>query len=119
MATALLLDTDIGTDIDDAYALVLAARSPEIDLRAVTTVNNDVLLRARIAKKLLRLMDRDDVPVASGSGASLTPGESRGWMGHEGIGIDLSDVHVPDLDPRPAAQVIADTCRVAAAEGNP
>ena len=48
------LDTDIGTDIDDAYALILAAVSPEIDLRAVTTVNGDVLTRARIAGRELR-----------------------------------------------------------------
>ncbi len=37
----IILDTDIGTDIDDAFALALALSSPEIDLRAVTTVSAD------------------------------------------------------------------------------
>ncbi len=50
-ARPLLLDTDIGTDIDDVYALICAAISPEFILKAVTTVNNDVVLRARIARQ--------------------------------------------------------------------
>src|SRR5438128_1016949 len=73
MPIPILLDTDIGTDIDDIYALILAARSPELDLRAVTTVNNDTELRAKIAKKVLQLLGRDHVPVAVGEGRSLTP----------------------------------------------
>jgi purine nucleosidase len=88
---AILLDTDIGTDIDDAYALTLAAASPEVDLRGVTTVNNDTVLRARIARKLLNLLDRSDVPVIAGAAEPLTPGVGRGWLGHEGEGIDLAD----------------------------
>jgi purine nucleosidase len=96
MPFPVVLDTDIGTDIDDAYALALAAVSPELDLRAVTTVNSGVALRARIAKKLLRLLGRDEVPVLAGRGESYTPGVSRGWGGHEGRGIDLSGVE-PDI----------------------
>jgi hypothetical protein len=34
-----LLDTDIGTDIDDAFALALIIKSPEFDLLGVTTVS--------------------------------------------------------------------------------
>ncbi len=34
----LALDTDIGTDVDDLLALALIFGSPEVDLRAVTTV---------------------------------------------------------------------------------
>jgi len=33
----IILDTDIGTDVDDALALTLAVRSPEIEILAVTT----------------------------------------------------------------------------------
>jgi inosine-uridine nucleoside N-ribohydrolase len=91
MAKRILLDTDIGTDIDDVYALILAAVSPELDLRGVITVNNDVCLRAKIARRVLDLIGRPDVPVACGTSDSLTPGETRGWLGHEGIGIDLED----------------------------
>jgi len=48
-----LFDTDIGTDIDDAYALALILRSPEIELIGVTTVSGDAVARARLAAKLL------------------------------------------------------------------
>ena len=120
MPIPVVLDTDIGTDIDDAYALIIAAASPELDLRAVTTVNNDVCLRARIAKALLRMLGKDHIPVAAGSGRSLTPGFTRGWGGHEGLGIDLTGVHVcqePDFETGPA--VIASAAAQARAEGNP
>ena len=49
----ILFDTDIGTDIDDAYALALILRSPEVELLGVTTVSGDAVARARLAAKLL------------------------------------------------------------------
>ena len=48
-----ILDTDIGTDIDDAYALALILKSPELKLLGVTTVSGDAVARARLAAKLL------------------------------------------------------------------
>lgn len=98
MPTRIILDTDIGTDIDDVYALLLAAVSPELDLRGVITVNNDVAMRARIARRVLDLIGRADVPVVCGIGESLTPGETRGWLGHEGIGMDLSGLETAFAD---------------------
>lgn len=46
-----LLDTDIGSDIDDAFAIALILHSPELDLRAVTTASGDTDARARLAAK--------------------------------------------------------------------
>ena len=66
-----LLDTDIGDDIDDALALALALRSPEIELIGVTTVFGDTHLRARLAKHVLQLFERNDIPVAAGISAPL------------------------------------------------
>jgi len=48
-----ILDTDIGTDIDDAFALALIISSPEFELLGVTTVSGDTAARARIAAKML------------------------------------------------------------------
>ncbi len=48
-----ILDTDIGTDIDDAFALALIIKSPEFELLGVTTVSGDTAARARIAAKML------------------------------------------------------------------
>jgi purine nucleosidase len=68
-----LIDTDIGDDIDDAFALALALRSPEIDLQGVTTVFGDTPLRARLAAHILKVFGREDVPVAAGVATPLRP----------------------------------------------
>lgn len=80
---AVILDTDIGTDVDDALALALLLGSPEVDLVAVSTVYGDTLLRARLAQRLLRLAGRDDVPVTPGAVEPLS-GKPVWWAGHEG-----------------------------------
>ena len=49
-----IFDTDIGTDIDDAYALAALIHRPDLELRGVTTVSGDAVARARLAAKLLR-----------------------------------------------------------------
>jgi purine nucleosidase len=100
MQKPVLLDTDIGTDIDDAYALLLAATSPEISLLGVSTVNNDTVLRARIARKLLNLLGRTEVPVIAGFSNTISGISPPGWMGHEGEGLDLSG---PSLHPNTIA----------------
>ncbi len=65
--TPVLFDTDIGTDIDDAYALGLILQSPELKLVGVTTVSGDAVARARLAAKLLQVANRADVPVYAGT----------------------------------------------------
>ena len=61
----IVFDTHIGSDIDDAVALVLVLDGPELDLRAVTTVPGDAQARARIAAKMLWQAGRRIVPVAA------------------------------------------------------
>jgi inosine-uridine nucleoside N-ribohydrolase len=74
----IVLDTDIGTDIDDAFALALVLASPELDLRAVITVTGDTHARARLAAKMLWEAGRRDVPVAAGDpGGSLPIAQAR------------------------------------------
>lgn len=72
MATKLIVDTDIGTYYDDAFAVLLAARSPEIDLLGVTTVYGDTDLRSKIARKVLDVAGRGDVPVSRGVGRPIS-----------------------------------------------
>jgi purine nucleosidase len=50
-----IFDTDIGTDIDDAYALAALMHRPELELLGVTTVSSDAVARARLAAKLLHV----------------------------------------------------------------
>jgi len=66
MGTKIILDTDIGDDIDDAFALALAVSSPELQLLGVTTVHGPVEKRARIARKLLNQAGASDIPVIPG-----------------------------------------------------
>lgn len=87
MATPVWLDTDIGTDVDDAVALSLALRSPEIELVGVSTVYGDVALRSRMVTKLLHLAGRDDVPVYSGASEPLMRDRPIYWGGWEGDGL--------------------------------
>jgi purine nucleosidase len=82
-----ILDTDIGTDVDDCLSLAVLLGSPEIDLVAVTTVYGDVALRARMARKLMALAGRGEVPVYEGVGAPLMRNRPVYWPGHEGIGL--------------------------------
>jgi purine nucleosidase len=63
----IIFDTDIGDDIDDALALALALQSPELDVRAVTTVSDDTESRSRLAWKELGLYGRRDVALATGA----------------------------------------------------
>jgi purine nucleosidase len=62
----ILLDTDIGSDIDDAFALALALASPEVDLQGVTTVAGDAETRAWMVCRLLTAVGRREIPVAWG-----------------------------------------------------
>jgi purine nucleosidase len=48
-----ILDTDIGTDIDDAYALAALMQRKDLELLGVTTVSGDAVARARLAAKFL------------------------------------------------------------------
>ena len=62
----IIIDTDPGQDIDDLLALFFALRRPELDIKAITTVTFPSDKRARLVKRLLRYLDRTDLPVAAG-----------------------------------------------------
>lgn len=61
-----ILDTDIGDDVDDAYALALIAILPKVKLLGVTTAFGETTKRAELAAKLLKTIGRSDVPVYAG-----------------------------------------------------
>ena len=77
----IILDTDIGTDIDDAFALALVINSPELELLGVTTVAGDTQARARLAAKLLWEAGGTwrKVPVYAGEPGKPQPIEQTRW----------------------------------------
>lgn len=66
-----VLDTDIGDDIDDALALSLALQSPELKVLAVSTVLQHGDERAALVEKILELYGRTDIPVGVGAEQTL------------------------------------------------
>src|SRR5262245_15909555 len=61
-----LIDTDIGSYIDDAYALALALASPELDIKGITTVGGQAEDRAWIVCRFLSHGGFKPIPVAFG-----------------------------------------------------
>jgi len=61
-----ILDTDIGDDIDDAFALALLLRCPELELMGVTTVVGGVMRRARTAEAMCMAAGAVTVPTLPG-----------------------------------------------------
>jgi purine nucleosidase len=77
-----ILDTDIGTDVDDALALTVLLGSPEVDLIGITTVYGDVRLRSQIAMNLCSMVNRE-IPTYMGEDKTISGREV--WMsGSEG-----------------------------------
>jgi len=74
-----LLDTDLGSDVDDAIALALLLASPELAPVAVTTVGGDVHGRARASARLLGLAGRTEVEVCAGAQDALVRRERFVW----------------------------------------
>jgi inosine-uridine nucleoside N-ribohydrolase len=64
---AALIDTDLGTDIDDAFALGLAFGSHELDVRGITTVGDDTQQRAMMVCRFLTVTGRRHTAVAAGN----------------------------------------------------
>lgn len=83
MTTKVLLDTDIGSDIDDAVCLAYLLAHPDCDLLGITTVTGEGTQRAMLASALCRLADRD-VPIYIGAEAPFL--------------IDQRQPHAPQAD---------------------
>ncbi|ROP40544.1 nucleoside hydrolase [Saccharothrix texasensis] len=112
MTTPLIIDTDPG--VDDAFALALAAASPEVDLIGVTTVFGNVSLEntTRNALRLLALLGRDDVPVGVGASRPLVHPHPHLSSAHGADGLSGYADTLPwptrGPDPRDAVTLLRD-----------
>jgi len=66
-----LLDTDIGSDIDDLIALAYLLKQPRCELLGVTTVTGEPQVRAQLADAVCQAFGRKEVPIYSGAGQPL------------------------------------------------
>ncbi|MET9316637.1 nucleoside hydrolase [Kribbella sp. NPDC003505] len=112
---------DVDTGLDDACALLLAARHPGLDLKAVTCVGGNVGIDD-VVRNTLTVLDaagRPDVPVARGAAVPLIQPvrAARHVHGEDGLGdLDWPRSTRP-TDPRHAVELLRDVLRDAAATG--
>ena len=114
---------DVDTGVDDACAILLAARHPGLELRAVSCVGGNAPVDdvVRNTLKALQAAGRADVPVARGAERPLleSPVDARHVHGNDGMG----DLGWPAAslwaDARSGVELLRDVCRDAAALGAP
>jgi purine nucleosidase len=94
---AILLDTDIGSDVDDALALGVALASPELRLVGVSCVARIARRRAAAAARILGIAGRRDVPVFVGEDEALLRKDRFAWR-------EIED----QLPPGPDAEILAE-----------
>ena len=110
MSTPIVIDCDPGHD--DAIAILLALASPEVELRAVTTVAGNQTLEktTRNALKMLELAGRSDIPLAAGADVPLRRQLRTAADVHGETGLDGSNLPEPTKRPvdAHAAELLAD-----------
>lgn len=94
MAIPVVLDTDIGFDVDDVWALAYLLRCPELDVRLVLTTNGDTTFAAAMVAQLLAIGGRSDVPIGIGIPLDATPPHHREWVDRGALGTHLGPVHI-------------------------
>jgi purine nucleosidase len=92
-----IIDTDIGDDIDDAFAVALALRSPELEILGISTTFGDTALRARLLDRLLGDVGRQDIAVAVGSSAETSSPFTQRRFAERGQFARSSHPHATDF----------------------
>jgi len=87
----ILIDTDIGDDVDDALAIGFALSCPELDVKAITTVYGDTKTRAELVLKLLKAFGREDIPVGVGIKKPLLGKERTGQV-NQAVVLDEREI---------------------------
>jgi len=75
-----ILDTDIGTDLDDSWALGLLLKCPELDVKLITTTSQNTTIKAKIVAKFLENADRTDIPIGIGPKVNNVKGPLFNWI---------------------------------------
>jgi inosine-uridine nucleoside N-ribohydrolase len=75
-----ILDTDIGSDIDDTWALAMLLKSPELDVKLVVSDTGNTTYRAKVAAKMLEAAGRTEVPIGTGIHQKDRLNRQREWV---------------------------------------
>jgi len=106
----IIVDTDIGDDIDDAFALALAMRSPELEILGITTAWGDTELRARLVQRFLKENGAPDVLIAPGVPTKSTAGLSQARWAQDGPSfqkqVDAAEVLLQQVRKAPGEMTL-------------
>jgi len=67
----IIIDTDIGDDIDDAFAVALALSSPEFQILGFSASFGDTPTRAKMLDRMLGELGKSSIPVTQGIQANV------------------------------------------------
>ena len=95
-----ILDTDIGTFMDDSFALAMLLRTPHLVLKLLVTASHDVVGRARVAAKHLSLVGCDSVPIGIGVPSDNGTGALFPWAADYDLRAYRGGVRSDGLKPR-------------------
>lgn len=102
-----IIDCDPG--IDDALALIYAIKNPGINVKAITIVAGNVPVEKGVknAQYVLKLLNRQDIPIYAGSTSSVYV-DAEDTHGYNGLGnYDYGDVELVSLHHKTAAQYLS------------
>jgi inosine-uridine nucleoside N-ribohydrolase len=75
-----ILDTDIGFDVDDVWALAFLLQCPELDVKLIVTDTGDTHYSAALVAKLLQVAGRTDIPIGIGIPLDETERTHQAWL---------------------------------------
>lgn len=76
-----ILDTDLGGDIDDTWALCMLLGAEQVDLKLIVTASDDTPTKTRLVAKILEYVGRTDVPLGTGVKNSGNAIHQSKWLG--------------------------------------
>jgi inosine-uridine nucleoside N-ribohydrolase len=80
-AAPVILDTDLGDDIDDTWALCMMLGCPQIELELIVTASDDTAIKTRLVAKILERIGRTDIPLGMGKKTSENAIHQAEWLG--------------------------------------
>ena len=77
-----ILDTDLGDDIDDTWALAMLLGTPQVDVKLIVTATSDTERKTRLVAKILEQMGRTDIPIGTGVRENDEKTHQDAWLGN-------------------------------------
>lgn len=91
--TPVIIDTDIGIDIDDTWALGYVLKCPELEVKLITSTNHNTELKAKIIAKFLENVGRADIPIGVGIDKKGPKGPFRKWVGNYNLSEYAGEIY--------------------------